>query len=211
MTDRTQPRRRAARTRATLGAAVVAACALLPAAAQATPAQLVTCRGQLSKATPTSDDPFLTNYAFHCSGDIQSYSIVVTRTAADDGTLDDFNTTPTVDTDVNDAPGPVSTTETADCTATVTPGNGINCFATSSATPAVLSAYDWLEGDFDLTAPYCPSRATKTAKNVTPGANVELVVTDSTGAEWGPFQLGLTKRCPAVKPVAKKKTKSKKK
>ncbi len=211
MIDRRQPRRRATRTRAALGVATIAAFALLPAAAQATPTQIVTCRGGLTKAKPTSEDPFLTNYAFHCSGDIQSYSLVVTRTPTDDGTLDDFNTAPTIDTDVSDGPGPVSQTETADCTATVTPGDGISCFAQgpTSTTPAVISAYDWAEGNFDLTAPYCPYRATKKAKTVTPGANVELVVTDSTGAEWGPFQLTLPKSCPAVKPLPKKKSNKK--
>lgn len=206
MTHSPQLRRRLRPARLAIGAAVLG-CAIAPAAAQATPAQVVTCRGSLSKATPTSEDPFLTNYAFHCSADIESYSLVVTRTPGDGTTLDDFNTSPTVDTDVNDKPGPVSTTETADCTATFTPGDGINCFAQSPATPQVVSAYDWLAGDVDFTAPYCPSIA-KGAKTVTPGADVQLIVTDSTGAEWGPFALGLNKRCPAVKP-AKHKTKGK--
>jgi hypothetical protein len=205
--DRNRRWSAAATWRTALGAAALAGCSLLPAAAQATPSALVTCRGSLTKAKPTPDDANLTNYSFHCSGDIQSYTLVVNRTLGDDSTVDDFGTAPTV---YNNALTQVSPTQTVDCAATTTPGNGVNCFAVGSTTPPVISAYNWIQGNIDTTDPFCGGlpKGAKAGTTPEPRAVVQLIVTDSTGAEWGPFPLNRSPACPKVK-VVKPKPKAK--
>lgn len=196
--------------RTALGAAALTAGLLAPAVgvlapsvAHAAPYSVVTCRGWLSKATPTAIDPNWTNYTFHCSADIQSYTIIENRPTNDFGTIDDFNTAPAV---YNDALTQVSPTETAACQATTTPGNGVNCYAVSSANPQVVSAYNWVEGQIDSTDPFCGVNATrKTAAE--PAANAQLIVADVTGAQWGPFPLPRTPACPRVKTKAPSKAK----
>jgi hypothetical protein len=208
--DRNTRRSARAKWRMALGAAALTgAVALLPAAAQATPTALVTCRGDLSKATPTAQDPHLLGYKFHCSGDIQSYSIVVNRGLDDFGTIDDFNTAPAV---YNDQLTQISPTETVDCSATTTPGNGINCFALGSATPQVVTAYNWIEGQIDTTDPFCGGlpKGAKATATPEPAADAQLIVTDDTGAEWGPFPLPISPGCPAAAPAKTKGTSGKK-
>jgi hypothetical protein len=192
---------------AALTSAVALAVAVLPTAAQATPTGLVTCRGGLSKATPTAQDPNLLGYQFHCSADIESYSIIVNRGLNDFGTIDDFNVAPNV---YNDQLTEISPTETVDCQATTTPGNAINCFALGSTTPQVVTAYNWTEGQIDTTDPFCGGlpKGAKATATPEPAADAQLIVTDNTGAEWGPFPLPLT---PGCKTPAKAKTKPAKK
>jgi hypothetical protein len=102
----------APKARIALGtAATISALALLPAAVQATPYSVVSCRGGLTKAQATSTDPHYLNYSFHCSANIQSYTVVVNRGLNDFGTIDDFNVAPNV---FNDALTEISSTETVD-------------------------------------------------------------------------------------------------
>ena len=72
-----------------------------------------------------------------------------------------------------------------------------------------MASPDWAEGTFDTTEPYCANipPGSKPGTKPDPAAVVELVVSDSTGAEDGPFRLRLTGKCPAVhaKPKAQKK------
>jgi hypothetical protein len=197
----------APKARIALGtAATIGALALVPAAVQATPYSNLTCRGGLTKAQSTSQDPHYLNYSFHCSANIQSYTVVVNRGVNDFGTIDDFNVAPNV---FNDALTQISSTETVDCEATTTPGNSINCFALSPGTPQAITAYDWLQGQIDTTDPFCGVVANK-KKHIAaePAASASLIVTDATGAEWGPFDLPIAKGCP--KPAAAKKTTTKK-
>jgi len=88
------------------------------------------------------------------------------------------------------------------------PGYGINCNA--GAGGSIVSP-DWAEGTFDTTEPYCANipPGSKPGTKPDPAAVVELVVSDTTGAEDGPFRLRLSGKCPA--PNAKPKTKTSKK
>jgi hypothetical protein len=199
--DRTTPRRlSAAKLRLAFGAVALTGCCLLGGTAQATPTAQVGCRGGLTKGAPTADDPHLTNYSFHCNGDIESYTLVVNRTLTDLSTVDDFNTAPSV---YNNARTQLSPTETVDCSATTTPGDGINCFAQSPATPQTITAYDWIQGYIDTTDPFCGGvpKGAKSGTAAAPQAVVQLIVSDVTGAEWGPFPLSRSPACPKVKPV----------
>ena len=194
-----------------MGAACGAALALgavLPAAALATPTGLVNCHGSLARATAPADDANPLSYAFTCDGAIQSYTIVANRRVNDVSTLDDFSPTVSVLDSTQKVP---NTTQSVSCQA-VLPGNGINCFAvgSSSKTLAIVSAGQYIESGFDTTDPYCgvPEQTVKVkgrrgkARTKTipaePRAVVQLVVTDKTGAEFGPFSLNLKPRCPTL-------------
>jgi hypothetical protein len=201
-----------------VGGAVLALGAMLPASAAATPSGIVNCRGSLAKATATADDANPLSYSFSCNGDIEAYTIIANREINDFGTLDDFSPSVTV----ADSKNVVSTTQSVACEA-VLPGNGINCFATGSATPALVSAHQFVAGSFDTTDPYC-GLAAQTIKvkgkqgktkiiPAEPRAVAQLVVSDATGAEFGPFPLNLKPGCPAVHKAKAKgaKTKAKRK
>lgn len=208
--------RDARRLRVACGAALALG-VVLPASALATPTGLVNCHGSLAKATATADDANPLSYAFTCDGAIQSYTIVANRQVNDVSTLDDFSPTVSVLDSTQTVP---SSTQSVSCSA-VLPGNGINCFAvgSSSKTLAIVSAGQYIESSFDTTDPYCGAAAQtikvkgkkgKTRTKVIPAeprAVVQLVVTDKTGAEFGPFSLNLKPRCPTVhKGKSKKKT-----
>ncbi|MBV8221528.1 MAG: hypothetical protein JO325_23935 [Solirubrobacterales bacterium] len=174
-------------------------------AATPTPESSTLCSGTLNRAKPTPDDPNLVNYKFNCNGGITAYTLIVFRKANDAGTIDDFNTNPVV---VDTTGNPVSKTALA-CAGEI-PGFGINCNAGAGGS---VPSPDWSEGSFDLTEPYCanlPPGSKPTAKP-DPAAVVELVVSDTTGAEDGPFRLRLAGKCPPPKLATKtKKTTSKK-
>lgn len=179
--------------------------AAVPVSAQAaapTPESIASCNGTLSNA-PTSDEPNTLSYKFHCNWGITAYSVVVNRRRNDFSTLDDFSP----DALMYDTSGAVITTRAFGCEGNV-PGNGINCNAGGSYLPAP----DYVHGTFDTTAPYCPSipQGSPALTKPLPQALVQLVVTDSTGAEDGPFRLGLTSACKPVH-VAKPSVKQKKK
>jgi hypothetical protein len=191
--------------------AVLALGAMLPASAAATPSGVISCHGSLAKATATKDDANPLSYSFTCNGDIAAYTLVANRTINDFSTLDDFSPSLTV----ADAGGVPSTTEGVACEA-VLPGNGINCFANGSATPALVSAHESVEGSFDTSDPYCGA-AERTVKvkgrhgktktrtiAAEPRAVIQLVVSDPTGAEFGPFPLNLKPGCPAFHKASSK-------
>jgi hypothetical protein len=104
--------------------------------------------------------------------------------------------------------GKPPTAEAFNCTGTI-PGAGVNCGDAGVA----LTAPDFVSGTFDTTDPYCPNIPTGSPAGTKPepSAVVQLVVTDTTGAEDGPFRLRLTgTTCPAVhvvKPKPKPKSK----
>ncbi|MGZ4246055.1 MAG: hypothetical protein ACXVSE_17345 [Solirubrobacteraceae bacterium] len=208
-----------ARASLTSGALVLAAC-MLPAASSAaiTPASLTFCKGKVS-ADPggeAADDPNLLDYRFSCDGGITAYTVLVNQQgdAASGGTIDDYNPSPSVFETDGLTPSP---TETITCEGT-TPSGGINCNLTTAG--AQLSDGYFAQGTIDPIQPYCkhlPTTASgKTAKPGTPAvpqAIVQLVVTDYTGAEDGPFTLGPATACPKVPnvvPTPKPKVKSKK-
>ena len=71
---------------------------------------------------------------------------------------------------------------------------------------------DWAEGTLDTTEPYCANipPGSPTGAKPDPSAVVELVVSDTTGAEDGPFRLRLDGKCPSPTAKVKAKTKTKK-
>lgn len=210
MSDRS---RRLGLTRAVL--APLGAAALLivaPAAATAappTPTSLTVCGTSLAAdPTGTADQqPYRLTYRFSCDTDISAYTILFNR-GTSGGNLDDFNPAPSVFGPDGVTP---SATQSITCEGT-TPSNGINC---NFGPGGVMSTGNNAVGTIDPTAPYCkslPAHATPGTRAI-PQAIVQLIVTDNTGAQDGPFVLHLNKACPKVpdvapkpKPKAKKKT-----
>jgi len=183
-------------------ALAVFGCVLVQSAMAATPTpeSSTLCGGTLRRAKPTADDPNLLNYKFNCNGGVTAYTLIVLRKPNDFNTIDDFNTNPLVfDTTDN----PLSKVAVA-CSGEI-PGNGVNCNAGAGGSVASL---DWVEGSLDTTAPYCANvpPGSKPGTKPDPSAVVELVVSDTTGAEDGPFRLRLAGKCPP--PNAKTKTKT---
>ena len=173
-----------------------------PAAAVApAPESATNCGGSLTKGKATVDDPNLVNYKFNCDWGITGYTVIVNRGQNDDGTLDDFASAPSVfDTLGN----PVSVGVI--CSGTL-PGDGVNCNAGAGG---FVAAPDFIQGSFDTTEPYCANipPGSPAGTQPDPTAVVQLVVSDTTGAEDGPFRLRLNGSCPAVH-VVKAKPKAK--
>ncbi len=170
-------------------------------AATPTPESSTLCGGTLQRAKPTADDPNLLSYKFNCNGGITAYTLIVLRKPNDFNTIDDFNTNPLV---VDPTGNPLSTVALS-CAGEI-PGNGINCNAGAGGS---MASPDWAEGTFDTTEPYCANTPpdSKPGTKPDPAAVVELVVSDSTGAEDGPFRLRLGGKCSAVHATPKTKKK----
>lgn len=200
------------------GVALIAC--LLPAgagAASVTPTSLTDCVGNVSaNSIGGTDEPNLLNYRFECFGSITAYTVIVQQQGDRGGSIDDYDPAPSVFETDGLTPSP---TESITCEGT-TPSNGINC--NLGAQGAQLTNGFFAQGSVDPVQAYCkhlPTNANgKTAKPGTPAvpqAVVQLVVTDYTGAEDGPFSLGPAKACPKVPnvvptPKAKVKAKPKK-
>jgi hypothetical protein len=171
-------------------------------AAAPTPESATNCGGSLTKGKATLDDPNLVDYKFNCDWGITGYTLIVNRGQNDDGTLDDYLPAPGVFDSLGD---PVSVG--VSCSATI-PSDGVNCNAGAGG---FVAAPDIVKGSFDLIDPYCahipPGSPAGTQPE--PTAVVQLVVSDTTGAEDGPFRLRLKGNCPVVH-VVKAKPKPKK-
>lgn len=197
--------RRAGRRRSALVALALAlfGCVLAQSALAATPApeSATLCGGTLKRAKPTLDDPNLLNYKFNCNGGITAYTLIVLRKSNDFNTVDDFASS----VSVFDPTGNPLSTASFNCTGEI-PGDGINCNAGAGGS---MASPDWAEGALDTTEPYCANipPGSPTGTKPDPSAVVELVVSDTTGAEDGPFRLRLNGKCPS--PTAKVKTKTK--
>ena len=202
------------------GAVVLAVCMFAAAAGAAvTPTSLTFCKGKVSSdpGGKAADEPNLLDYRFSCDGGITAYTIIVNQQgdAASGGAIDDYNPSPSVFETDGVTPSP---TESITCEGT-TPSNGVNCNLTTGG--AQLSDGFFADGSVDPVQAYCkhlPTTASgKLAKPGTPAvpqAIVQLVVTDYTGAEDGPFTLGPATACPKVPnvvPTPKPKAKAKKK
>lgn len=216
---------------ATFGFAGVATAAGPPLAGildTSAPESLDGCSGALT-ADPTLGTDWY-DYTFSCTpafsvtgytGNVLAYSFVVGR-AAFDGRNVASNNAPAIY-----VPGPNAADPTAgqtlyasgELTEAVTcnvggESDGFNCSGgVPSATNAgYVPAGDLVEGSLQLTAPYCsylPAHA-KAGTPAVPRAVVDLIVTDASGAEDGPFELAPTARCPKVPAVVPKhKRKSK--
>ncbi len=198
-----------------LRSAIAASSVLLPAAlaspalgAPPPPQSATTCYGSLAAGTATADAPNLMNYKFHCDGRITAYTVVANRRPRNFDVIDAFSTT----ADVLDAQGNIVSNQSFGCEGT-TPGNGINCNAGAGS---FMGAGNVVSGSLDLTDPYCKTLAANAAPGTvaTPEAIVQLIVTDTSGAQDGPFRLAPTSACPAVPdrvPFPPKKTNKKSK
>lgn len=181
-----------------LGVALVL-CAMPVAAGAATapptPESLTNCGGTVAhdRTGTALGEPNLLDYKFRCNGNISSYTIILDQQGDRGNGIDDYNPAPVV----FDADGVTpSLTETLTCEGT-TPSDGINCNAGAGG---ALAAANFAEGSIDPIQPYCKHFASnaKVGAAAIPQAQVQLVVTDATGAEDGPFDLGPAKACPKV-------------
>lgn len=179
---------------------------LTPSAGAATsapapaPVPVSGCDGAVSRATPTVDDPNLLSYKFHCDGEVTAYTVLVNRRGHVNDQIDDFNPVPSL---FDPSTGALVTTVSFNCTGTL-PGAGVNCLAGSGG---FAVAYATFKGQFDTSDPFCANlpKSAKPGTKPEPGAVAELVVTDTSGAEAGPFQLPIAPACKAVKAVPKPK------
>jgi hypothetical protein len=167
----------------------------LPAVAGASgPQSTTTCKGALA-ADPkgaSSGEPNLVDYNFICNGDISAYTVIVDRRPHNPNVIDDFNSSPLV----IQPDGTPSGAESIACSGVI-PGDGINC---NLGAGGVMTAGNEASGTVDPIDPYCkhfPPGA-KPGSFAEPQALVQVVVTDSTGAEDGPFTLNMKPACPAV-------------
>lgn len=241
--------RRVAVQAALLMATGSAAVAALPSAALAsptTPPSAVQCSGtiQPDSGGPAAGNPNPFDYSFSCaaalpgatdpsgyswafSGNIWSYTIVVTR-RNDDGNNVTYEA-PTAN--VLTGAGVVDSTQYVNCSSVV-PSDGFGCSApgpgastaadlangTSPPYTQSIPAGETVTGGFALTQRYCsflPKKA-KTGTPAVPQATVELIVTDTNGVSEGPFELTRVGKCPKVAarvphPKVTKKAKSTKK
>ena len=184
---------------------------IAPAAAGAatvTPVSFTNCGGTVTHDSKGSvaDEPNLLDYRFHCSGNVSAYTVIVGQNGDAGGSVDDFSPSPSVLESDGVTPSP---TESLTCEGT-TPSDGFNCNAGAGG---VLTAGNFAQGTVDPLQAYCKHFPAK-AKPGTPAiaqARVWLVVTDSTGAQDGPFTLRSAKACPKVPnvlPASKVKHKS---
>lgn len=182
-----------------LGAALVG-CAVPVAASAATvtPASFTNCGGSVShdRQGAAAGEPNLLDYKFRCNGSISAFTIILDQQGDPGGSIDDYNPAPSVLESDGVTPSP---TEALTCEGT-TPSDGINCNAGAGG---VLGVGNFAEGAIDPLQVYCkhlPAKA-KPGKPAIPQAKVQLVVTDSTGAQDGPFTLRSAKACPKVPDV----------
>jgi hypothetical protein len=222
-----------------------AALSLLPSSAAAsptTPPSTVSCGGNISPDAggPAAGNANAYDYSFTCgsslsgatdpsgytwnfSGNIWSYTIIVTR-RKDNGNNLSYDA-PTAN--VLTSSGAADATQYVNCSSAV-PSDGFGCSApgpgasstadlANGTNPSYLSyipAGEAVTGGFAMTEGYC-SFLPKGAKAGTPAvqqATVELIVTDTNGVSEGPFELSRTGKCPKVAAVvpAKRKKKAKK-
>lgn len=232
---------------ALLGALVstgVVALSELPAAAAAaptTPPSTVSCSGTIApdaggpaagNANPYdysfSCVPSITNatdpsgYTWNFTGNIWSYTIVVTR-RKDDGNNVTYEAPAA---NILNSSGAADTTQYVNCSSSV-PSDGFSCSAAGpgASSPSDLAngsnppylpyipAGETVTGGFALTEGYCSflPKGAKPGKPAVPQATVELLVTDTNGVTEGPFELTRAGGCPKVPAVVPQRKHRKKK
>jgi hypothetical protein len=209
------------------GLGTAAALGTLPAVATAaapmlvTPASLTQCSGSLKPGgKPSVAKATTLDYSFTCSTDITAFTVFVVRPQDQGNNIQQFATGPNVVFPANDpTPGQAGTTTTQGVTCEgVTPSDGVNCYAqavgSDGKTPVLgaITAFFTTEASITLDEPYCKflPKGAKPGTAAVPRAIVEYTVTDSTGAEDGPFVLNLKgSKCPTVPNAAPAKTAAK--
>jgi hypothetical protein len=183
------------------------ACAV-PAASSAatiTPASFTTCSGSLKpdSGAKKAHEPGLLDYSFTCNSGIVAYTIIAYQAGDGGAAIQDYAPSPLVLESDNLTPSP---TETVTCEG-AQPSNGINC-NTGTYLSEITGGY-YTDGSIDLGQTYCKHLPTPAKGKVLrpgtpaiPTARVQLIVTDWSGAQDGPFALRQTKACPSVPNVA---------
>jgi len=187
-----------------------------PAAGNANPFDYsFACASSISGATDPS------GYTWNFSGNIWSYTIIVTR-RNDNGNNVTYEA-PTANAVTPS--GATDATQYINCSSSV-PSDGFSCSAPgpggSSATDLAngtnppylpyIPAGDTVTGGFAMTEGYCSflPKGARPGTPAVPQATVELVVTDTNGVSAGPFQLTRVGKCakvPAVVPQRKHRKK----
>jgi hypothetical protein len=226
---------------ALLAAAASAAMTALPSAALAsptTPPSATSCSGTIrpDAGGPAAGNPNPFDYQFSCvplssgaispsgytfdfSGNIWSYTIVVTRRKDNNNNVTYEAPTANVLTSA----GVVDPTQYVNCQSFV-PSDGFGCTApgpgatttsdlANGTNPAYLKyipAGEVVTGGFALTHQYCAylPKGVKPGTPAVPQATVELIATDTNGVSEGPFELTRVGKCakvPAVVPEPKNK------
>jgi hypothetical protein len=175
------------------------------------------CASAVNGATDPS------GYTWNFSGNIWSYTIIVTRRKDNGDNVTYATPTPTI---FNSA-GAVDGTQYVNCSSAI-PSDGFSCSApgpgastasdlangTSPAYSPFIPAGDRVTGGLALAESYCGflPKGAKPGTPAVPQATVELIVTDTNGVSEGPFELfHAGKACPKVpKVVPGAKTKTKK-
>jgi len=205
--------RRAALMTVCVGAGACVVPAMSDAAAP-TPASFTNCSGSLKpdSGAKQAKEPNLLDYSFTCNGGIVAYTVIAYQAGDDNAAIQDYAPAPLVYETDGRTPSP---TETVTCEG-AQPSNGINC-NTGTYLSEITGGY-YVDGTIDLGQAYCKHLPTpakgKSLRAGTPAiqtARVQLIVTDWSGAQDGPFALRPAKACPAVpnvapKPVAAKRS-----
>jgi hypothetical protein len=186
-------------------------------AGAALPESATQCSGFLANdpGGKSQGEPNLLDYTFSCSTDISAYTVIISRINDDGNNIDDYSPSanvvfPSPYSIDPSAAGTVDSNESVNCGGTI-PSDGVNCYATNGTIGTDVSSNYLVEGSVDPTNQYCaylPKKA-KPGTPAVPRAIVEVVVTDSTGAQDGPFELFPQKGCKkvaAVVPEPKKST-----
>jgi hypothetical protein len=225
---------------AATGVAAVSALSSSAVAAPTTPPSAVSCGGTI---TPDAGGPAAGNanpfdYQFSCtpalsgatdesgytwnfSGNIWSYTILVTR-RNDDGNNVTYEA-PTAN--VVTASGAPDNTQYVNCSSAI-PSDGFGCsdpgpgassasdLANGTNPPYIqyIPAGETVTGGFAMTQAYCSflPKGAKPGTPAVPRATVELIVTDTNGVSEGPFELNRTGKCPKVAAVVPQKKAKKK-
>jgi hypothetical protein len=177
---------------------------MVPAASSAatiTPASFTGCSGSLrtDPGSRKAREPGLLDYSFTCNSGISAYTILATQSGDFGSPIQDFAPAPLVLEGDHVTPSP---TETVTCEG-AQPSAGINC-NTGTYLSEITGGY-YVEGSIQLGQSYCKHFPTPArGKTLRPGtaaiatARVELIVTDWSGAQDGPFTLVRPTACPWV-------------
>jgi hypothetical protein len=167
------------------------------------PIAVTGCNAYLTPATPTLLDSNYLNYNFQCDGTVTAYTVIINRQHQYDNEVDDFSQNSSVT-----QPGSTTSLNVAFTCSGEIPGAGVNCFAGAGA---AAPQWTWIQGQLDTTTPFCPTlpKHAKPGTKPTPEAQAEIVVTDGTGAQTGPYYAPIGPACKKLKPVPKPKPKPK--
>ncbi len=174
-------------------------------AATITPASFTSCSGSLKpdSGAKKASETGLLDYSFTCNGGIVAYTIIAYQSGDGGSAIQDFAPSPLILETDNRTPSP---TETVTCEG-AQPSNGINC-NTGTYLSEITGGY-YTDGSIQLGQTYCKHLPTpakgKTLRPGTPAiatARVQLIVTDWSGAQDGPFALRESKACPSVPSTA---------